>query len=118
MRRGVDGVASWIVGVGFQGIRARKARNSIYGLRVSTEEFRPLSPGNSSLNQMGNFLGNSSHRISEISIKIGISCSNSMVSGPTNSRRSETIGNDRGGTEFELIHWKYRCIGLELAYKR
>src|SRR5882757_10151193 len=51
-------------------------------------------------------------------IKLGIFCVNSMVSGPTNSRCSGTIGNDRGGTAFGSKHRKNRCIGLELAYKR
>jgi hypothetical protein len=41
-----------------------------------------------------------------------------MVSGPTNLQRSETIGNDRGGTGFESKHWKNRRIGLKLVYKR
>src|ERR1700678_2189861 len=42
----------------------------------------------------------------------------SSPSGPTNSRCSGTIGNDRGGPAFGSKHWKNRCIGLELAYKR
>jgi len=41
-----------------------------------------------------------------------------MVSGPTNSRCSETIDNDRGGTAFGSKQRKSRCIGLELAYRR
>jgi hypothetical protein len=45
-------------------------------------------------------------------------CVNSMVSGPTNSRCSGTIGSDRGGTAFGSKHRENRCIGLELAYKR
>ena len=42
----------------------------------------------------------------------------SSPSGPTNSRCSGTIGNDRAGTIFGSKHRKNRCIGLELAYKR
>ena len=42
----------------------------------------------------------------------------SSPSGPTNLQCSGTIGNDRGGTAFGSKHWKSRCIGLELAYKR
>ena len=42
----------------------------------------------------------------------------SSPSGPTNLRCAGTIGNDRGGTAFGSKHWKSRCIGLELAYKR
>jgi hypothetical protein len=66
----------------------------------------------------GNFRGNYKTRISAKPSKIGIFRANSMVSGPTNLRCSGTIGNDRRGTEFGLKHWIYRCIGLELAYKR
>jgi len=43
--------------------------------------------------------GNCDSRIGVGPIKIHISRLNSMVSGPTNSRCSETIGNDR---------WQYR----------
>jgi hypothetical protein len=42
----------------------------------------------------------------------------SSPSGPTNSRSSVTIGDDRRGTVSGSKHWKNRCIGLELAYKR
>jgi hypothetical protein len=41
-----------------------------------------------------------------------------MVSGPTNSRSSGTVGNDRGRPTFGSKHWKNRCIGLESADKR
>ena len=41
-----------------------------------------------------------------------------MVSGPTNSRCSGTVGNDRGGTAFGSKDWKNRCIGLESAYNQ
>ena len=68
--------------------------------------------------RLGNLLGNRDFRIGVIPIKIGVSRANSMASGPTNSRCSETIGNDRGGTAFGSKHRKNRCIGLELAYKR
>src|SRR6266851_2312533 len=50
----------------------------------------------------GNFKGDCDSRIGETPVKIGISRVNSMVSGPTNSRCSWTIGNDRGATAFEL----------------
>jgi hypothetical protein len=38
-----------------------------------------------------------------------------FLRGPTNSRCSGTIGNDRGGAGFGSKHRKNRCIGLELV---
>jgi len=51
-------------------------------------------------NRRGNYRGNRNSRIGNISIKIGVFRVNSMVSGPTNSRWSGAVGNDRGGTAF------------------
>jgi hypothetical protein len=40
-----------------------------------------------------------------------------MVSGPTNSRCPETVGNDRGREAVEPNPRKNRDVGTELAYK-
>jgi hypothetical protein len=50
-------------------------------------------------------------------MKIDVFNANSMVSGPTNSRWSEKIGDDRRGTGLSQNLWKNRDVGLELAYK-
>ena len=65
----------------------------------------------------GNSRGNCDSRIDVNPINIGVFRFNSMVSGPTNSRCSGTIGDDRGGTAFGSKHRKSRCVGLESAYK-
>ena len=48
---------------------------------------------------------------------MGILCANSMVSGPTNSRRPGTIDNGRRGTGSSANPRKNRDVGTELAYK-